>query len=204
MAAFMTNVLRCVQGASVLEFALISPVVIFMVIGTMDIGQSYFVRAALDGAAQEAARSSSLESAKDPERQAAINERLKAAVLPIAPGATIVPQRRYYENFAKADSRQPEVINEIGRENRTCDRGETFVDANGNGVWDADGGSDGQGGARDVTVIRYTVTYQRLFPMARLVGWPSTVTLQSNSILANQPYGDQRTNPTPQTMACPS
>ena len=59
IAKFISNE----DGASILEFALIAPVVMMMVMGTMDIGHSLFVRATLDGTVQDAARSSSLEGA---------------------------------------------------------------------------------------------------------------------------------------------
>ena len=78
------------------------------------------------------------------------------------------------------------------------------MDANENGVWDSDGGSDGQGGAKDIVIIKFTVSYPRLFPLAPMLGWPANVELESNSILANQPYGEQTTYDAPVQANCPS
>ena len=78
------------------------------------------------------------------------------------------------------------------------------MDANRNGVWDADGGSDGQGGAKDIVIITFKVSYPRLFPLAALLGWSTNVEMQSDSILANQPYGDQTTYGKAVQVNCPS
>ncbi len=79
------------------------------------------------------------------------------------PGAaeTVTANRRYFPNFSKAAQLDPEVINETGTSKTgVYDAGETFLNAKRNGVWDADGGGDGQGGARDVVLIKYTTTTQ--------------------------------------------
>ncbi|MFN3618856.1 TadE/TadG family type IV pilus assembly protein [Sphingorhabdus sp.] len=192
------------DGASVVEFALIAPIAMFMLLGTMDIGHSYYVRATLDGAIQTAARNSSLETSATPQAQQFIDNRVKETVLTLAPTATFTATRRYYKTFSDAASSRAEIIIEDpSNANQKCDPGEIFIDANHNGVWDADGGSDGQGGAKDIVIINYKVSYPRLFPMARAVGWPSNIEIQSNSVLANQPYGEQTEKSVPVQANCP-
>ena len=200
IAKFISNE----DGASILEFALIAPVVMAMMLGTLDIGHSLFVRATLDGAVQDAARSSSLEGATSSTQQDLIDERVASIVREIAPDATFKVSRRYYKTFSTAALARAEKVNEQSPGNMKCDRGESFMDANGNGVWDADGGSDGQGGAKDIVIITFKVSYPRLFPMTALLGWPANVEMQSDSILANQPYGDQTGFGKPVQVNCPS
>ncbi len=159
------------DGASIVEFAIIAPVVIMLVLGTMDIGHSLLVRSTLDGAVQDAARSSSLEGATSLVQQDLIDERVKSTVRELAPGANVSVSRRYYKTFSTAALARAEEVIEQSPGNLKCDRGESFMDANGNRVWDADGGSDGQGGARDIVIITFKVSYPRLFPMAALLGW---------------------------------
>ena len=192
------------DGASILEFALIPPVVMMMVLGSMDIGHSLFVRATLDGAVQDAARSSSLEGATSLTQQELIDEEVASTIRELAPGAKVTVSRRYYKTFSTAALARAEEVIEQSPGNLKCDRGESFMDANGNGVWDADGGSDGQGGARDIVIITFNVSYKRLFPLAGLLGWPANVEMQSDSILANQPYGDQTGFGKPVQVNCPS
>jgi Flp pilus assembly pilin Flp len=193
------------RGASILEFALIAPVAMLLIFGTMDIGHNYFVRATLDGAMQNMGRNSSLESAAILAQQEVIDLRVKEAVLALAPTATITTNRSYYKTFSEAASARAEIVIENpATANFRCDVGESFWDINGNKTWDSDGGAKGQGGARDVVVITYKVTYPRLFPLAKLMGLPANVELVSNSILANQPYGEQATNGLPVQTNCPA
>lgn len=193
------------DGASIMEFGLIAPVVMVMMLGTMDIGHSYFVRATLDGAMQTAARSSSLEGSATLTAQELVDLRVKSSILDLAPGATITSTRRYYKTFSEAALARAETVIEapLGADLK-CDPGESFMDANENGLWDSDGGSDGQGGAKDIVIIKFKVSYPRLFPLAPMLGWPANVELESNSILANQPYGEQTTYGAPVQTNCPS
>ena len=192
------------DGVSIVEFAIIAPVVIMMLLGTMDTGHSFFVRATLDGAVQDAARSSSLEGATSLTQQELIDEEVASRIRELAPDATVKVSRRYFKTFSTAALARAEEVIEQSPGNLKCDRGEAFMDANGNGVWDADGGSDGQGGARDIVIITFKVSYPRLFPLAAMFGWPANVEMESNSILANQPYGDQTGYGKPVQVNCPS
>jgi len=193
------------DGASIMEFGLIAPVVMVMMLGTMDIGHSYFVRATLDGAMQNAARSSSLEGSATLTAQELVDLRVESSILALAPNATITSTRRYYKTFSDAAlARAETVIESPTGADMKCDPGESFMDANDNGVWDADGGTDGQGGAKDIVIIKFKVSYPRLFPMAKLLGLPANVELESNSILANQPYGEQTSFGPPVQINCPS
>jgi len=175
-----------------------------MVLGSVDIGHSLFVRATLDGAVQDAARSSSLEGATSVTQQDLIDERVASTIRELAPDANVTVSRRYYKTFSTAALARAEVVNEQSPGNLKCDRGESFMDANGNGVWDADGGSDGQGGAKDIVIITFRVSYPRIFPLAAMLGWSANVEMQSDSILANQPYGDQTAYGKPVQVNCPS
>ena len=83
--------------------------------------------------------------------------------------------------------------------NGKYDKGECFEDVNGNGVWDSDMGEGGQGGADDAVLYTMTVSYNRLFPMAKMLGWSATQTITASTVLRNQPYGTQSTS-TPQTI----
>lgn len=193
------------NGVSVLEFALIAPVVLMMMMGVMDIGHSFFVRGTLDGAVQDAARSSSLEGATSLTQQDLIDERVASMIREIAPNATVTVSRRYYKTFSTAAlARAEQVFEPTLNANLKCDRGESFMDENGNGVWDADGGSEGQGGARDIVIITFKISYPRLFPLAAMLGWPANVEMESGSILANQPYGDQTAFGAAVQVNCPS
>jgi Flp pilus assembly pilin Flp len=180
------------DGTSVMEFGLIAPVAVMMMFGTMDIGHSYYVRSVLDGAMQNVARDSSLEGATTAVQQDAMNKRITDTIHAISPRAEVKPQRRYYKTFSDAASAKSEEFTDNKDDlDGLCNNGEPYIDANNNGEFDEDGGDEGQGGAQDVVVIKYRVRFERLFPVGALIGLPNNVTLYSNSILANQPYGEQ-------------
>ena len=85
----------------------------------------------------------------------------------------------------------------------TCNNGEAFEDANSNGTWDANAGTDGIGGARDAVLYAVTIDYPRLFPIyAFLPGQSNTFSLTTNTVLRNQPYDAQSVNPNPPTGNC--
>ena len=52
----VTRLARCSRGATALEFALISPPLLMLLIGTMDVGRLLWTRAALQDAVVRAAR----------------------------------------------------------------------------------------------------------------------------------------------------
>ena len=68
---------------------------------------------------------------------------------------------------------------------------ECFDDVNANGIWDADPGKTGQGGANDVALYSMSITYTRIFPVARLLGFSATQTIAAQTLLKNQPYATQ-------------
>jgi Flp pilus assembly pilin Flp len=190
-------------GTSVMEFGLIAPVAVMMMLGTMDVGHTYYVRSVLDGAMQNAARDSSLEGAVTEAQQTVIDKRIIDSVRAISPNAKVKPTRRYYKTFSEAAAAKAEEFTDTEDDlDGICNNNEPYVDANNNGEFDEDGGDSGQGGAQDVVIIKVRVTFPRLFPMAALIGLPNDVTIDSNSILANQPYGNQAEYGTATTGNC--
>jgi Flp pilus assembly pilin Flp len=201
----MEKLLRDQSGVSVTEFGLIAPAVITMLLGTMDVGHTLYMRTVIDGAIQEVARDSSLEDGGVLAKQEAIDARIKMQIRKlnknIDPTDDIKIKRRYYRNFSNAFNAEEEDYTDTN-DNGVCDNGEPYVDANLNEVWDSDGGDEGQGGAKDVSIVTVTVTYDRLFPLAKLVGLPEQITIAANTVLANQPYAEQAAYAAPQTRNC--
>ena len=87
--------------------------------------------------------------------------------------------------------------------NLTCDVGEPFVDDNDSGYWDSDGGSDGQGGAKDRVIYTVTVKYPAIVPMFRFIGGNPTHTVVATTILQNQPYSDHQATSYSTVRNCP-
>lgn len=193
------------SGISVTEFGLIAPVVATLLLGTMDVGHTMYMRTIIDGAIQEVARDSALEDGAILAKQEAIDDRIKRQIIKlnnsIDPDEDIRIKRRYYRNFSNAFNAEEEEYTDTNG-NGVCDNSEPYIDANLNESWDSDGSDQGQGGAKDVSIVTVTVTYQRLFPLANLIGLPENVTISANTVLANQPYAEQANYAAPQTRNC--
>jgi Flp pilus assembly protein TadG len=188
-------------GISITEFGLIAPVVATMLLGTMDLGHTLYMRTVLDGAIQDIARDSALEDGGILAKQEIINARITQQIKRLNKDATVTIKRRYYRNFTNAYNAEEEEYTDTNNDGE-CNNGEPYVDANLNDTWDSDGGDAGQGGAKDVSIVTVTVSYARLFPMASLAGLPENVTVAANTVLANQPYGDQAQYGQAQTRNC--
>ena len=174
------------DGATLVEFALVAPVLLLMLLGMFDMGYNYYVQSQLQGAIQQAARDSGIEGAHS--RMDEIDARVTDAVHAIVPSAEVTFSRKAYARFS--DVARPEDFSDVDS-NGACNGGEPFEDVNSNGVWDQDRGADGLGGARDAVLYVVTVSYQRAFAITAFVGMPDTFTTQATTVLRNQPYGEQ-------------
>lgn len=174
---------RARDGATAAEFALVLPVLVSVLMGMFDMGYNMWATTILQGAVQQAARASTLESASG--QTATIDAQVTARVQQLVPSATLAFKRKAYTNFSNVST--PEDYTDTNA-NGACDNGEAFEDANGNGVWDADRGVTGLGGARDAVLYSATMSYPRAFPMAALVGLSSTVSTTATTVLRNQPF----------------
>lgn len=174
------------RGVTATEFAIIAPALLMILFGVFDVGYNLYAASVLDGAAQKAARDSTLEGAEA--KGLAIDDGVRAAVHNVVPNAEVSFSRRAYTDYS--DIHRPEDYNDMDADG-ACDNGEPFEDVNGNGVWDSDRGSDTMGGARDAVLYTVTVSYPRVFPLMHLLGLPAVVTSQASTVLRNQPYGTQ-------------
>jgi Flp pilus assembly pilin Flp len=183
---WLTRLCRDRRGVTMVEFALIAPTLLMVLLGLFDIGFNMYTASVLDGATQKAARDSTIEGAET--KGLAIDDSVRNAVHHILPGATLTFDRRAYRDYS--DVHQPEDFTDVNGDG-ACDNGEPFEDINGNDVWDSDRGADGMGGARDAVLYTVTVSCPRLFPLMHLLGFPAVVSTQTQTVLRNQPYGNQ-------------
>jgi len=154
------------QGTTIVEFAMVGPVLLLMIMGLFDMAHTQYTSSVLFGALQKAGRDLTLESAFS--RQSDIDTRVREQVAAVMPaGATITYEKQSHFDFTDVDL--AEDYTDVDNDGR-CDNGEPYVDTNDNSQWDADRGRSGIGGARDVVVYKATVTYPRLFPMFTMAG----------------------------------
>lgn len=172
------------KGATIVEFALLAPVLIVLLLGLFDLGYNTYTSSILQGAIAKAARNSTIEGAKSSELDAQVS----SAVKTIAPNATITFARKAYANFS--DVATPEDYTDLNG-NGICDNGEPFEDVNANKTWDEDRGKSGGGGARDAVLYAVHVSYPRAFPLGNFINVPNTHEVESATVLRNQPWDEQ-------------
>jgi len=157
-----------------------------LLLGTMEFGLNVYMRSVLEGAMQQAARNSGLQSSQT--SQATIDSFVTDRVQAILPSATVTFTRQNYQNFSNVN--KPEDFTDTNG-NNVHDATECFQDANGNNTWDSDLGRTGVGGANDVVEYTATVNYASFIPGAASLHLSPTTTIKATTMLRNQPFANQ-------------
>ena len=127
------------SGIAITEFGFVAPVFCMMLMGTFDMGYSYYTQSVLQGAVQEGARRASLENMLWSD----IEDRVKEQILTVLPSSdpdteiSFSLEEKSYENYE--DVALPEVFEDKERDftlNGTYDGPEPFTDVDGDGRWD--------------------------------------------------------------------
>ena len=190
-------VIRDTRGVTLVEFGFVGPVLCLMLMALFDLSFQVYAQSIVNGAVQDAARASTLESGST--NSATLDTKVETAVKRVLPNATLTFTRKNYANFE--DVGRPEDFTDTDGDG-ICNNGEPFEDVNGNGAWDADRGADGLGGARDAVLYGATATFNRVFPFHSFVNLPPTVSAHSATVLRNQPFNQQGTRD-PVDGTCP-
>jgi len=183
-------------GATIVEFAMVAPVMVMFMLGMSDMLYNVYATSVLSGAVQKAARDATLEGNNAAVQNSALDARVLALIRGMAPTATAVSTRKSYPNFSQVATPEPFTD---GNANGVRDAGECYTDQNRNGQWDSDPGISGDGHASDIVLYTMTITFPRLFPINRLIGGSGNMSIQASTIMKNQPWADQ-TIPTPVTI----
>lgn len=195
----LTRLRRNQRGATLIEFALVAPVLLMVIMGLLDMTYSMYAKAMLEGAVQKAARDSTLESGASVTANNAIDGIVKDAFRQANGSVTDADfnfRRRNFSDFSGAGKMEPST-----GPGGQCAAGFTYVDINNSNSWD-DGAQDGQGGANDATLYTVRVTYRSLFPVNSLFGAPAVRTIRASTVLRNQPYNNQSARNTGPTRNC--
>ncbi|MEC9066313.1 MAG: TadE/TadG family type IV pilus assembly protein [Pseudomonadota bacterium] len=191
MRAAFARLRRDREGVTIIEFAIVAPVLLVFIFGILDLGHGLYMQSVLQGTVQNAGRDAGLESGRVGQAaiDADVRERIKA-VMPYLDDDDIAIERQNYETFSDVDV--PEDFDDTNGSG-AYDDNECFTDRNNNGQWDPDVGADGLGGADDVVQYEVTVTYDRLLPFWRMLDLPHRGVAQATTVMRNQPFGQQAT-----------
>ena len=170
------------RGATLIEFAIILPALVIMLLAIFELGYRSYASSVLQGALHEAARMATVGGIS----QAQINDRVRARLSNFTNHGTVTITTSSYYDFAGVA--MPERITSDTTPIGTYNIGDCYEDANNNGTYDLDRGRSGTGGADDIVRYQVSFTVPRIVPIHRFLGWTATETISGNTVLRNQPY----------------
>ena len=174
------------QGSAMVEFALVGPVVLALILGILEFSTLHFVQALLEGGARDAARFGITgQGVVGASREAQILQILAESTVGLVDMDKIELTTLVYDSFESVGKPEP-FTDQNG--NGAYDEGEPFVDINGNGVWDADMGAAGLGGPGDVVVYRIAYDWEIMIPIFIPFFSDGTARLEANIAVRNEPF----------------
>lgn len=170
------------SAVTIVEFAMVAPVMLLLLLGLFDLGYRAYASSVLQGALHDAARMATVGGYSMDQ----IDARVKTRLSNFATRSTVTTAAASYYEFSGVS--QPEKIVSDTVPLNAYNPGDCFEDVNGNNAYDTDRGRSGTGNADDIVRYSVTITFPRILPMGHLMGWGDTQTLTSNTVLRNQPY----------------
>lgn len=176
---------RC--GQAMVEFALIGPMFITLLLGIFEIAGFLLVNTLLEGGAREAARFGITgREIGSGNREDRIRQIVEDHAVGIIEASDIDLDTKVYRSFDRIG--EPEAFTDVNG-NGAYDPGEPFDDVNGNGEWDDDQGSDGLGTAGDIVVYTISYDWQVMTPLFRpLFPRDGLVTIETSLAVRNEPW----------------
>ena len=179
------------RGVSVVEFALLAPVLCMMLLGMLDLGQRMYLMSVLQGTLFRAARKATVGDQTTAQIDTFVNNEFAA----FKKNATVTITKKSYSDFTGV--KQLETITSdtapIGTYNKGTSAlapGDCYEDTNSNWKRD-DKGQNGLGQSDDIVFYQVAVTYPRVVPLGKFLGFSDNETVTANTLLRNQPYGAQ-------------
>lgn len=175
------------EGIFSVEFALVTPIMIMIMFGIIEIGMVMFTQSLMEGALRDASRYGVTGQVVDPnERLTQIEKLISDRTLGLVDMDTAQIDVLTYPSFGRIGEGEAYLD---GDANGQYDLGETFTDENGNGVWDEDIGVSGPGSAGDVVLYRIRYNWPLLTQfMSEFIGAQGELPLSASVAVRNEPW----------------
>jgi Flp pilus assembly protein TadG len=194
-------------GATLLEFAFVAPVFMLLLIGTMDVGYTMYIRSIASGTLEAAARAGSLQGATPSQVQGNISAAMNSILPSYARNycnpslqtctglqGYIYVETKNYSDFSRIDAAEKIVTD--NNSNGVLDVGDCWLDEDLNNVFGVNEGANGIGGADDSVYYTVTVKMDSFFPLYQFINSTKTKTFTVKTLVINQPFRAQGTRPT--------
>lgn len=191
----MLRIGRDEQGATLMEFGFVAPVMVLMLMAGFESGYTIYLKTVAAGVLESRARAASLEGATESQ----FDSDVRRAMLHIMPQYAREPEnvtmvKRNYSDYSRIDA--PEKITTDADSDGILDIGDCWLDEDLNGEFGTNEGASGLGGPDDGVFYAVTIEFPRLFPMASMMGMSEDVSITVRTLVINQPYGTQSVRPT--------
>lgn len=171
-----------------IEFALVAPVIVLILIGTIEFALIMFVTSVMESATNTTARMGKtgyVEAGNSREDQ--IVENITEMTAGLLKPTKIIIDTKVYPMLDDIGTEEPYTDS---NGNGTYNVGETYSDVNGNGQWDADMASAGAGDANDIVVYEVRYDWPISTPiMQQYLG--GTFRINVRTVVKNEPYNVQ-------------
>ncbi len=198
---FAKRLLQDNRGVTVLEFALITPVLLVFLIGGIELGYMGYIRSVANGVLERTARMASTGQMNDSQIDSFIRSQLAVITAGSDPATAVQISKLNYFNFSNVGAGETITADTVpvGVYNAT----DCYEDRNNDGVFNpTSGGAAGTGGADDIVFYEVTVTVPRLLPFESVMsmlrpnidynnGGTNTTIVKARTIIRNQPFATQ-------------
>jgi Flp pilus assembly protein TadG len=182
------NFARDNSGATMLEFALVAPFAVIMIMAVIELSLIMLAQNVMESATFTASREGKTGFVNNGEtREQTILNVLNARAGSLLNTSEITITTTTYNNFNNIGQPEPYVD---ANGNSIRDDGENYTDINGNGEYDDDQGAEGAGAAGEVVVYLVSYPWHIFTPViSQLLGLQnSTITLSARAIIKNEPF----------------
>lgn len=156
---------NCRSGATIIEFAIVAPVLFLFLVGFIELGLIFFTTSVLEGATNIGSR---IGKTGYTDAGVAREDFIRSEIVRLSGGfldpAQLDISILSYSNF---DTIGQEEHYDDANGNGQHDPGETFTDVNGNGQWDRDQGAANAGGRGAVVLYRVSYPWHVFTPLMR-------------------------------------
>jgi Flp pilus assembly protein TadG len=187
-AALPARLGRDASGVTIVEFAIVLPVLCLLLLGLLDLGYRSYATSMVQGALHDASRMATVGNYT----LAQIDTRVKARLANFARSSTVTTSTTSYYDFSGV-AQAEKIVGDTAPLN-TYNAGDCFEDANGSNTYDTDRGRNSTGGADDIVRYQITISFPRIIPLGGFLGWGNTQTITQNTVLRNQPFAGRAIN----------
>lgn len=186
IGAPLRHPLRDESGIAALEFAMVTPVLLLMLMGIIELAMIMFTTAVMESATNITSRLGKTGYvAEGTTREQQIIDSVANRTAGLLDPEKITIDSKVYSDFNNIG--QPEPC--LSPTSSPCPGtpGVHFIDINGNGTWDADMGKAGLGDAGDVVVYTVSYPWHVMTPLiSNIIGDPFDLTVRT--VVRNEPY----------------